>query len=129
MKVNKGDKVVDVITGKVKREYTADERFEATHTIEYGGKTYYGTKFALEQVEKGQNPSGVDKDTVDAWVEIPEAPIIPPIIPKDPVPVDPIVKEEHDKTVEELKNRVSTLEKIVNAIVEFLSGIFSGFKK
>ena len=129
VKVNKGDKVVDVVTGKVNKEYTADEKFEATHTIEYGGKTYYGTKFALEQVEKGKNPSGVDKSTVDAWVEIPTAPIIPPIIPKDPVPVDPIVKEEHDRTVEELKNRVSALEKIVNAIVEFLSGLFSGFKK
>ena len=129
VKVGKGDKVVDVVTGKTTREYTADERFEATHTIEYGGKTYYGTQFAFEQFEKGKNPSGVDKDTVEAWVEIPEAPIEPPIIPKDPVPVDPIVKEEHDKTVEELQNRVSAIEKIVNKIVEFLSGLFSGFKK
>jgi hypothetical protein len=129
VKVGKGDKVVDVVTGKTTKEYTADERFEATHTIEFAGKKYYGTKFAFEQFEKGKNPSGVDVSTVEAWVEIPEAPVIPPTIPKDPVPVDPIVKEEHDKTVEELKNRVSTLEKIVNAIVEFLSGIFSGFKK
>ena len=128
--VDAGDVVVDIITRKVTREYTERERFEATHTVEYKGKTYYMTQWSFEQVQKGKNPAGVDVDTVDAWVVVPEQPVEPEIPPHEEpkTPVDEDLKEEHDRLVDEIKKNRTILEQILLIINQFINWLRSKYK-
>lgn len=130
--VKKGSKVVDVITGKVTREYDAEEPFEATHTIDYKGKNYFMTLWSFQQYEKGKNPTGIDSSTVDAMIKVPEPdPAADPEIPphEEPLPPkDPELVEQHEKDIADLKNRMSLIEKIVQAISDFLGSVFKNFK-
>lgn len=60
----------------------------------------------------------------DSLVELPEAPEVPvEPVPETPIDTDPTTPGNGDVEV-----RLSALEKIVKAIVDFLSGLFSGFK-
>lgn len=128
VKVNKGDKVVDVITGKVTRTYTQDEPFEATHTVEYKNKIHYMTTFSFEQYEKGKNPTGVDKDTVDAWVIIPPTPEPTPEPtnpPEEKPETPPELIEQHDKDIADLNRRVGILEKFIELLKKAWHAIFN----
>lgn len=131
VKVGQGDKVVNVLTGAVTKEYTKDEPFEATHTAEYKGKKYYMTSWNYQQYEKGKAPTGVDVSTVDAWVTIPEVPETPPELPPhtDPKPpVDEDLKKEHDEIVKEIERNRNILTKILG-LLEDLVNLFKGVFK
>lgn len=130
VKVGQGDKVVNVLTGAVTKEYTKEEPFEATHTVEYKGKTYYMTSWSYSQYEKGKIPTGVDVTTVDAWVVIPEAPAEPELPPhEDPKPpVDEDLKKQHDKLVKEIERNRSILTKILGLLEDLIATITRIFK-
>jgi hypothetical protein len=128
--VGSGDKVVDVITGEVKKTYTQDEPFDATHTIEFKGTKYYMTTYSyLQYTEKGKNPVGVDVTTVESMVVVPEAPEVPEIPPHEgeKPPVDEDLKNEHDAIVEELKGQRTLMEKIL-ALLEWAKPILDKLK-
>lgn len=60
----------------------------------------------------------------DSMVELPEAPEVPvEPVPETPIDTDPTTPGNGDVEV-----RLSALEKIVKYIVDFLKGLFSGFK-
>lgn len=126
VKVNNGDKVIDIITKAVTKTYTKDEPFEATHTIEFEGKTYYMTDYSYKQYEKGKNPTGIDKSTVDAWVIVPTEPDptpLPPIEEKPEVPIDLI--EQHDKDIADLDKRVGIIEQFIELLKKAWRAIFN----
>lgn len=126
VKVGKGDKVIDVITGRATREYTQDEPFEATHTIEYNGKIFYMTAFGHQQYLKGNNPTGVDKDTVEAWIIVPTEPDPTPLPPSEEKPeTPPELIEQHDKDIADLNRRVSIIEKFIELLKKAWRAIFN----
>lgn len=85
------------------------------------GSTYYLSEYSFSKgIGNGINV----KDCEDVDVEKP-ATTLPPVeipIPTVPPPTVPTKDDEQDA-------RLNALEKAVKAIVDFLSGLFSGFKK
>lgn len=129
VKVNNGDKVIDVVTKAVTKTYTQDEPFEATHTVEFEGIKYYMTAFSYSQYEKGRNPAGIDIRTVDAWVIVPTEPDPTPLPPVDEKPeTPPELIEQHDKDIKDIFDRLNILEKAWKVVTDFLSGLFKNFK-
>lgn len=129
--VKEGSKVVDVITGKVTREYTENEPFEATHTIDYKGKNYFMTLWSFQQYEKGKNPTGIDSTTVEAMIKVPEPDPVadPDLPPHEPTPpLDPDLVDQHEKDIADLKSRMNLVEKALQAISDFLGNLFKNFK-
>lgn len=127
VKVNDGDKVIDVITGKTARGYSTDEPFDATHTVEWKGVKYYMTAYGYLEYQKGKNPTGIDITTVDAWVNTPTEPDTTtppaPIEDRPETPVDMV--KEHDRIVRELEGRLTILEKFVDLLKKAWRAIFN----
>jgi len=123
--------------------YTIDVVAEATNAL--GGK-YYMTAYSYNQgnirATNGFNVKDT-KDYVPPAPTVPTPPVTPPTPPvieptKPPVPtVPPVVPVpevpiDTDPTVPgsgDIEKRLGILEAIVKTIVDFLSGLFSGFKK
>lgn len=134
--VGNGDRVVDVITGAVTREYKTDDEFEATHVIEYKGDRYYMTTYSyLQHLEKGKNPAGIDIDTVDeekVEIIVPEKPAEPQIPPHEgeKPPMDDELKKEHDAILERLnqhESRLSAIDAAVKKLTDYIANLFKGF--
>lgn len=126
VKVNNGDKVIDVITKAVTKTYTQDEPFEATHTVEWEGKIYYMTQFSHQQYLNGKNPTGIDKDTVDAWIIVPTEPDPTPLPPVEEKPeTPPELIEQHDKDIADLNKRVGLIEQFIEMLKKAWRAIFN----
>ena len=111
--------------------YDLDAKADVGETIKAGTD--------IDLVEKLTNTDGKiylrskwARDSKKNWgvlsskmMEIPEAPVVPPeTVPPKPIDTDPTVPGNGD-----IETRLSALEAIVKKIVDFLSSIFSGFKK
>lgn len=80
-------------------------------------KLYFRSKWA-------QTNNKVWGVPADSMVELPEAPEVPvEPVPETPIDTDPTTPGNGDVEV-----RLSALEKVVKYIVDFLKGLFSGFK-
>lgn len=138
MYVLRATPLIDLENG---RPYTKDGKetwFQAgdiikdvsAHTI-VGGVTYQLTEYGFQKVKEGQWASfgnGIKASdlTTDPKATPPGTPANPEV-PEDPTdPVDPMPDVPTDPTV---NDRLTALEKLVQKIVDFLSSIFSGFKK
>lgn len=88
------------------------------------GAKYYVTEYSLSKgITNGFNINDARDYTAPAPVEPPI--VIPPVI--DPVePEPPVTPPSKD---EEQDNRLTAIEALLKTIVDFLSGLFTGFKK
>ena len=84
-------------------------------TTASNGKTFYRTKYARDTAKKMYGYKG-------NVLEEEKKPVTPPVVPE---PVPPVVEQPDYKDIEK---RLTALEKLVQTIVDFLSGVFKGFK-
>ena len=112
-----GAKLVDAKTGKVIKTYTGATPWTAYATFTWNGIDFYQTEYSYN----AKSWSGVAQSQF----------AIPQPVHNDPpdseVSMGKQIKEVDDK-LDELTERVTTIERLVRAIVEFLSATFKNFK-
>lgn len=85
---------------------------------------YLVTEYSFtRKITNGFNQADLDKVVLVPPTPAPEPP--KPTEPPKPAPIEPTVP----KTDSDFEKRLSTLEKLVQQIMDFLSGIFNNFKK
>lgn len=97
------------------------KEFRAFATIRFNGSIYYVAEHSFTKgLKNGVN--AVDLTRKPDVPKTPEPPVVTPPVVVPPVVVPPSKDDEQDK-------RLSTIEALLNKVVEFLQSLFVGFKK
>ena len=119
-----GVALINMETGATVRTYTKGQSFEIVYGTSVGGTNYVITKYS----KSSGTPNGLR--SVDL------VPNDPNKIPDTPPVVEPPKEEPETPTTPPPPNRddqqdkeISDIKALLNKIVEFLSGIFTGFKR
>ena len=92
------------------------QEFRAYAVIEFNGSQYYVTEHSYGKGLK----NGVNRVDLTRKPDVPKTPEPPVVTP--PVVIPPSKDDEQDK-------RLSSIEALLNKVVEFLQSLFTGFKK
>lgn len=116
----------DIVTGQRVADYAPGTEFDFTRRLVLNGNSFLQTDYSAQKTPNRALP---EKDfLLKNPSTTPTPPSDPATLPTPKPPVTPPTPSPADQT-HEIQQRLTALEAIVAKIVDFLSSIFSGFKK